>query len=113
MLRLINQDHNISDIYCRQKRKEKELMASLKRNVSKYTGLVSWVVIFRKRVYEKERKVKKDLSYCATFRTEEEALKFIDEYEHVFALEDPGKIKYDRLMERRKRKFYHKIKDKT
>ena len=69
------------------------------------------MVQFRKRVYEKNRKVKEDLTYSATFPSQEEAEKFIDEYEHIFFLQVPGETKYDSLMERRKRRFRHKIKE--
>lgn len=79
----------------------------------KKSGDYTWMVQFRKRVYEKNRKVKKDLTYSATFPSQEEAEKFIDEYEHIFFLQVPGETEYDSLMERRKRRFRHKIKDKN
>jgi len=88
-------------------------MAYLGSYTSKKTGKVTWQVQFRKRVYERDRKVKKDLTYSATFPSKEEAEKFIDEFEHVFFLQEPGETEYDSLMERRKRRFRHKIKDKT
>ena len=88
-------------------------MAYLGKYISKKTGKFTWQVQFRKRVYEKDRKVKKDLTYSATFPSEEAAKEFIDEYEHIFFLQEPGETQYDSLMERRKRRFRHKIKDQN
>jgi hypothetical protein len=86
-------------------------MAHLRKRISPNTGRVTWLVQFRKRVYGKNREVKKDLSYNAMFPTKEEAEKFIDEYEHIFFLKDAGDNDYDRLMEKRRRRFRHKIKE--
>lgn len=86
-------------------------MAYLAKRVSPHTGRISWIVQFRKRVYGKNRTVKKSLGYNKSFPSKEEAEKFIDEFEHIFFLEEPGDVGYDKLMARRKRKFRHKLKE--
>ena len=88
-------------------------MAHLGKKVSKATGRISWLVQFRKRIYGKDGEVKKDIIHSIHLPTEKEAQEYIDEYEHIFFLEEPGKTKYDRLMGKRKRRFRHKLKDKT
>ncbi len=88
-------------------------MAYLARTVSARTGLVRWRVQFQKRVYGKGRKVKIRLCFNATFKTESEALEFVEEYEHIFFLQEPGEPEYDVLVARRKRKFSHRLKDKA
>lgn len=82
-------------------------MAWIGEDISPYTGIVAWRIQFRKVTGKKRER------FSASFKTEEEALKFCDEWEHVFFLEGKDAVKYDRAYERRRRKFYDKIVDKT
>ena len=99
-------------------------MASISKNTSKKTGKTTWRVHFRKRVYGKDRKVKKNLCRSIMFLSREEAESYVQEYEHVFFLNERGDPAYDRLMEdmeksaksrlmeKMERRFSQKIKDK-
>ena len=82
-------------------------MAWIGKIINPNTGTVAWKIQFQKGTGKKRE------AFSASFKTEEEARKFCDEWEHVYFLEGEDAVKYDRLYERRRRKFYDKIVDKT
>jgi len=82
-------------------------MAWVGKHIYPNTGTVVWRIQFRRQT----RKGKEIFS--ASFKTEEEAREFCNNWEHLFYLHGKEAIEIDRIYERRKRKYYDKIKDKT
>ncbi len=81
-------------------------MAWVGKHIYPNTGTVVWRIQFQ-RIGKKGREV-----FGASFKTEEEAREFCDKWEHLFYLHGKDSIEIDRMYERRKRKYYDKIKDK-
>lgn len=82
-------------------------MVWIGKHIYPNTGTVVWRLQFQRQT-RKGREI-----FSASFRTEVDALEFCNKWEHIFYLKGKKYIEYDRLYERRKRKCYDKIKDKT
>jgi hypothetical protein len=87
------------------KYKGNENMAWVGKHIYPNTGTVVWRIQFRRQT----RKGRENFS--ASFKTEEDAHEFCDKWEYLFYLNGKDSIDIDRIYERRKRKYYDKIKE--